>query len=255
MTLVITLIPKKIENISIEAETLAPQNFAGKTAVQIKAIPVHIGNRAATIGDIFDVKVEGGQGHAENTNIVINASVPRVKRIGEKMSAGRIDIKGDADMHLGAFMSGGTISLNGNADAWAGREMKGGELVINGDAGNYVGSAYRGEMAGMTGGTIVVKGNAGDFCGEKMAGGKIEVQGNAGILAGLSMTNGELIIKGNATIPGGEMKGGKIRVEGKVLEMLPAFKLEGTETIDGKEYLKYTGDLSADGKGTLYVKK
>ncbi len=254
MTQVVTLTPKKTDNISVEAETINPQNFAGKTAAQIKALPVHIGNRTATIGDLFEVKVEG-QGHVENTSIVINGSISRVKRVGEKMSAGRIDIKGDADMHLGAFMSGGTMALNGNADSWAGRELKGGELIIEGNAGNYLGSAYRGEMAGMTNGTIIVKGNAGDFAGEKMAGGKIEIKGNAGILAGLSMSNGEIIIKGNATIPGGEMKGGKIRVEGKVLEMLPAFKLEGTETIDGKEYNKYTGDLSADGKGTLYVRK
>jgi formylmethanofuran dehydrogenase subunit C len=254
MTFVVTLTPKQIESISIEAEVIKPENFAGKTPAEIKALPLYIGNRASTIGDIFEVKVEG-QGQVEHTCIVINGSVPRVKRIGEKMAAGRIDIKGDVDMHLGAFMSGGSISVNGNADAWAGREMKGGEIVINGDAGNYVGSAYRGEATGMTGGTIIVKGNAGDYCGEKMAGGRIEIHGNAGILAGLSMSGGEIIIKGNATIPGGEMKGGKIRIEGKVLEMLPAFKLEGTEVIDGKEYLKYTGDLSVDGKGTLYVKK
>lgn len=254
MTFVVTLTPKQIENISIEAETIRPENFAGKTAEEIKSLPIYIGNKAATIGDIFEVKVEG-QGQVEHTCIVINGSVPRVKRLGEKMTAGRIDIKGDVDMHLGAFMSGGTISVNGNADAWAGREMKGGEIIINGDAGNYIGSAYRGEMTGMTGGTIIVKGNAGDYCGEKMAGGKIEIHGNAGILVGLSMSNGEIIIKGNTTIPGGEMKGGKIRIEGKVLEMLPTFKLEGIEIIDGKEYLKYTGDLSVDGKGTLYVRK
>jgi formylmethanofuran dehydrogenase subunit C len=42
-------------------------------------------------------------------------------------------------------------------------------------------------------------------------------------------------------------------VKGKVLEMLPTYKDEGTEEVDGVMYRKYTGDLSRNGEGVLYV--
>jgi formylmethanofuran dehydrogenase subunit C len=43
------------------------------------------------------------------------------------------------------------------------------------------------------------------------------------------------------------MKSGTIFVKGKVLEMLPSYKDEGTEEVDGVTYRKYTGDLSRNG--------
>ena len=51
----------------------------------------------------------------------------------------------------------------------------------------------------------------------------------------------------------GEMKSGTIFVKGKVLEMLPTYKDEGTEEVDGVMYRKYVGDLSRNGEGVLYV--
>ncbi len=52
--------------------------------------------------------------------------------------------------------------------------------------------------------------------------------------------------------------GGEKRISipknGKVEEMVPVFKLEGDETVDGVTYKKYTGDVIGNGKGLLYVK-
>ena len=50
------------------------------------------------------------------------------------------------------------------------------------------------------------------------------------------------------------MAKGTIIVNGTVAEMMPVFKLEGTEAVDGVTYKKYTGDVIVGGKGVLYVK-
>ena len=41
------------------------------------------------------------------------------------MTRGRITIRGNAGMHLGAYMKGGTIEVSGHASDWIGAEMSG----------------------------------------------------------------------------------------------------------------------------------
>jgi formylmethanofuran dehydrogenase subunit C len=58
-------------------------------------------------------------------------------------------------------------------------------------------------------------------------------------------------------MPGADMTGGEITVKGNVRDRIPSFRLEGTESIEGEEYKKYTGDLAMmekKAKGVLYVK-
>jgi len=249
----VTIKPKKDITISVEAENISPDKFAGKSEKDIQSLEVYLGNHKTTLGELFSIKVEGS-GAAADTKIVMEGNFSRVKRIGEGMTAGLIMIKGNVDMHLGAKMSGGKITLSGNADSWAGREMKGGELIIEGNARYYLGAGYRGETCGMRGGKITVMGSALDFLGEHMCGGEIIVKGNAGILAGISNNGGKIVIEGNTSRPGSEMAKGTIIVNGTVAEMMPVFKLEGTEAVDGVTYKKYTGDVIVGGKGVLYVK-
>jgi formylmethanofuran dehydrogenase subunit C len=249
----VTIRPKKAITISVEAENISPDRFAGKTQKEIESLEVWLGNQRTTIGELFSVEAEG-TGSPDDTKIMMEGDFSRVKRIGEGMTGGLIMIKGNVDMHLGARMSGGRITVAGNADSWAGREMKGGEIVIEGNAGYYLGSGYRGETCGMRGGKITVMGNALDFVGEHMCGGEIVVKGSAGILPGLSNNGGRIVIEGNTSRPGGEMVKGTIIISGTVDEMIPVFKLEGTEALDGVTYKKYTGDMVVNGKGVLYVK-
>ena len=249
----VTVKPKKQIKISVEAENISPDKFAGKTEKEIQTIEIWMGNHKTTIGDLFSVRVEG-TGAVADTKLVLEGDFSRVKRIGEGMTAGLIMIKGNVDMHLGARMSGGKISVNGNVDSWAGREMKGGELVIEGNAAYYVGAGYRGESCGMRGGKITVMGSTLDFVGEHMCGGEIIVKGNAGILAGISNNGGKIVIEGNTSRPGSEMAKGIIIINGTVEDMMPVFKLEGTEAVEGVTYKKYTGDVVVSGKGVLYVK-
>ncbi|MHC1585319.1 MAG: formylmethanofuran dehydrogenase subunit C [Candidatus Syntropharchaeia archaeon] len=238
--------------VPIEADSITPDNLDGKEKEEISKIKIWYGNREVELGSLFDIKVE----ESSEKEIILEGDLSRVKRIGEGMREGKITIKGDVDMHCGAMMSGGKIVVEGNADSWAGREMSGGELVIEGNAGEYLGSSYRGETIGMKGGRIVVKGNAGDFVGEHMGGGEIIVEGNVGIMAGMGMRGGKIVIKGDAILPGAEMLDGMVIVEGKVLEMLPGFRYEGEEEINGKKMKKYVGDLAVRGigKGFLFVR-
>lgn len=249
----ITIKPKKEIKISVEAENISPDKFAGKSEKDIQSLEAYLGNQKTTLGELFSITVEGS-GAAADTKIVMEGNFSRVKRIGEGMTAGLIMIKGNVDMHLGAKMSGGKITLSGNADSWAGREMKGGELIIEGDARYYLGAGYRGETCGMRGGKITVMGNTLDFLGEHMCGGEIYVKGNVGILPGLSNNGGKIVIGGSTSRPGSEMVKGTIIINGAVAEMMPVYKDEGTEAVDGVTYKKYTGDVVLGGKGVLYVK-
>jgi formylmethanofuran dehydrogenase subunit C len=83
------------------------------------------------------------------------------------------------------------------------------------------------------------------------------IRGNAEMLAGLNMHGGKITIEGDAVMPGADMTSGVITVKGKVLDMMPSFKYDGTESIEGEEYNKYIGDLAMTAKkakGVLYVK-
>ena len=162
---VVRLSLKRPNKIPIDADNVNPDNFAGKNEVEIKAILVWYGNRQCPLGVFFNVDVEGSSS-TENTKIVFEGDVSRVKRIGQNMSAGEIEINGNVDMHCGFGMKGGKIVINGNADSWLGCEMTGGEIILNGNASYYVGSGYRGEACGMRGGKITINGNARDYLGE-----------------------------------------------------------------------------------------
>ncbi|MDI6889103.1 MAG: formylmethanofuran dehydrogenase subunit C [Methanocellales archaeon] len=247
----VTLTPKKDFKVPVEAETIKPDNFAGKNKSEIESIALWHGNKEVKLGSLFDVKVEGV--NKEETKIVIEGDASRIKRIGEGMTSGEIMINGNVDMHCGAMMSGGKIIVKGDSDAWAGREMIGGELVVEGNAGNYLGAGYWGAEKGMGGGMIRVHGDAGDYVGGHMGDGEIIVKGSAGLLPGLDMSGGKITIEGNTTLPGGEMKNGMMVIKGKVLEMLPSFRFEGEEIVDSLKLKKFTGDLVRRGSGTLYV--
>ncbi len=242
--------------IPVEVDSLTPDQLFGKSEAEIKAVKVWWGNQQENTGDLFDVRVEGTAGSADDVKIVFEGDLTRVKRIGAGMKAGEIEARGDVDMHCGAMMEGGRLVVKGNANCWAGREMRGGELIIEGNAEDNLCAMYRGEMMGMTGGKVTVYGDAGELVGQYMAGGEILIKGNADRLAGLSMSGGKITIEGNAEIPGADMTGGEIVVKGTT-EMMPSFKFLETATVDGAELKKYLGDFAMGekkAKGTLFVR-
>jgi formylmethanofuran dehydrogenase subunit C len=260
----ILLRPKGRIGITVEAEVIRPDIFAGKKKEEIERLLVWQGPVSLPLAEFFDVDV-AGISTPEETDILIVGDVPRVKRIGQGMKAGRIEIHGSAGMHLGAEMAGGSISVRGDAASWAGMEMKGGLLHIAGSAGDHVGSAYRGSWRGMTGGEIQIDGSARSQLGGGLAGGQIIVAGNVENFCGIRQSGGLILVKGSAVRgTGAEMNGGTIAVCGAIKQFSPGFVGTGREEntklgnmqLDGW-YAKFTGDyaLGKNPKGSLYCRE
>ena len=259
---------KKKPDFPLEAETITPDKFAGKSAAQIKKLIVYHGNEEKTIGDFFDVT--GSSGEVSETKIIIDGDLSTVKKIGEKMTGGEIAVNGNVGMHVGNNMSGGKILVNGNAGDWAGAMLKGGELEITGNAGNYVGSAYRGFWIGMQDGVIKVQGKIGDEALSWARGSKPAnrfptlICGGAGSFLGIHSHGGTIIVEGDCDrCIGADQVRGTIVVKGKIARILPSYKKLGEvkeielmngEIIKGK-FTEYSGDHSVEKNHSKIDKK
>lgn len=258
----VTLIPKKEIDIKLEADVITPDFFAGKTAGEIGNLSIWQGPKTYSLSEFFEVIGNGGTSAAQ-TLIRIKGDAMRIKRIGEGMSAGKIEIEGSAGMHVGSGMKGGEIVVYGNADSWAGMEMTGGLLHIKGNAGDHVGCAYRGKWHGMKGGRIVIEGSARHQLGGGMDGGEILVEGNVEGFCGIRQNGGLIVVKGRALRGvGAEMAGGTIVIGGKIERFSPGFECVSMENSvkSGEveligEFKKFAGDyaISKRAKGALYI--
>jgi formylmethanofuran dehydrogenase subunit C len=256
----VTITMKNPPALYLEAENVAPDKFAGKTAAQIAELHVHEGNTTSTLGKYFEVSGAAGA-TAADTRIVVVGDVKKVKYLGMKMSAGEVVVEGSTDQYAGAWMTGGKMLVKGNAEGFAATAMKGGELVIEGNAGNYLGSAYRGDWRGMSGGKILVKGNAGADVGMYMLGGEIVIGGNVDVHVMTHAEGGKVIVKGNAKSKlGGQLVDGTIIVFGSIDVMMPGFKPAGmvdleVDGVKGKfaHFIGDTGERKKKRKGqTVY---
>ncbi len=258
--------PKHVFTVPVEVEKIIPDKVAGKSLGEILKLKVYEGNRKRTVGDLFEVSGEVAS-KPEEQEIIFQNSTVKLRRVGEKMTAGKIVVEGDVGPLAGYRMAGGTLIIKGNAGPWLGARMKKGTIEVFGNAGGFVGSKLRGEPfhKGMSGGMIIIHGNAGREVGAHMSGGKILVEGNAGVLPGLHMAKGNILIKGNcAGWPGTHMIGGKIIVLGHVDSMVPSFSFEGImpkvkfagQKISGPFYF-FMGDLldTEFPSGKLYILK
>ncbi len=259
---------KEVPKIPLEADAITPDVFSGKSIDEIKELKLFLGSEKVKLGDYFEVK--GDSGEAEDLKITIDGELSKVKRIGEKMTAGEVVINGDVGMHVGNQMEGGKITVNGNADDWAGAMLKGGELIIKGDAGHYTGSAYRGFWKGMKDGTIRVEGKVGNeamlwarnskgankwptlYCGE------------AGSFLGIHNHGGTIVVEGDVDrCCGADQAWGIIVVKGRLSTKLPSYKkigeVDGVELPNGDKikgkFIEYSGDHSVrkEAKGRLYI--
>jgi formylmethanofuran dehydrogenase subunit C len=255
--------------ITVEAEVIRPDIFAGKKKEEIEELLVWQGARQLPLAEFFDVDVSlarpSEETKLEETNIIIEGDVSRVKRIGQGMKAGRIMVHGPAGMHLGCEMTGGSILVQGDAGSWTGMEMKGGQIHIQGNGADHIGSSYRGSWRGMTGGEILIDGNARSQLGGGMVGGRIIVAGNVENFCGIRQSGGLILVKGSAVRGvGAEMNGGTIVVCGAIKQPSPGFVETGREEnpkqgdvqLEGW-FAKFTGDyaLGKNPKGTLYCKE
>lgn len=259
----IRLVPRGEIGITVEAEVIRPDLLAGKTKEEIEKLTVWQGPRELPLSQFFEVELQGS-GAPEETKIIIEGDVSRVKRIGQGMKSGAIEILGSAGMYTGAEMAGGSILVRGDAGSWSGMEMKGGLLKIAGNGGDHIGSAYRGSWRGMTGGQILIGGDARSQLGGGLAGGSITVEGNVENFCAIRQSGGLILIKGNAVRGlGAEMNGGTVAILGVVKNFSPGFVHQGVENnpkigeIELEErFVRFTGDYAAgkNPKGVLYTR-
>ena len=259
---------KKEPQFPLEADNISPDKFTGKTQEEIKNLPLYHGKEEVKLGDFFEIS--GKASEKDEMKIIIDGNLSKVKRIGEGMSGGEIEINSDVGMHIGTGMKGGKIIVNGNADDWAGAMLQGGELEINGNAGHYVGSAYRGYWQGMKNGTIKVKGSVGN---ESMLWAKSSKPankwptlycGSAGAFLGIHNHGGTIVVEGDVDrCAGADQAWGNIVIKGKVSRLLSSYKkigevneieLPNGETIKGK-FIEYSGDhsIKKETNGRIFI--
>jgi len=262
----ISLTLKEQPHVPIEAEALSPDRLAGLKRDEIRAQRVLLGKRQLRLDELFTVEGEGGD------ELELRGDLTKVKWIGRGMTRGRIKIRGNVGMHLGAHMKGGSIEVHGNAGDWVGGEMSGGLIHIRGNAGGQIGAAYRGSVSGMNRGTIIVEGSAGIEVGMRMKRGIIVVKGPVRDFAGLQMKGGTIFLLGGAEIRTGAwmMRGTIVTLQ--PIRLLPTFSLACnydptflrlyarslaafgvTIPIDNRigMYQRFLGDSAVPGKGEI----
>ena len=83
-------------------------------------MPAFYGRRKITLGDLFEIQGD------RSDRVVVEGELGHVKKIGLRMSHGRVLVRGDAGLHLGAYMRGGEIVVEGNVSDWAGAHIRAG---------------------------------------------------------------------------------------------------------------------------------
>ena len=221
------------------------------------------GNKKRALGDLFKIDHHV---NPESDEIIIQffGDLSKVRRIGTRMSTGKIIIHSDVGMHLGEEMKGGTITVQGNAGSWVGCMMKKGTIEIKGNAGDYIGANYRGAtLKGMNGGVIIIHGNARNEVGCFMRNGLIKICGNVDQFAGIHMRGGTIFIKKNSGMrAGAQMVGGKIIICGFTPSILPTFQIDSIKQnvkVDKAKvrgpFYRFIGDISESGEGKLFISK
>ncbi len=210
-------------DLPVEAQSLLPENVAGKGRAALEALALLVGNRPATVADFFDVEVlreapadGAAAGAGDETTLHLRGDLSRFKHIGEGMAAGRLVVDGPVGFHAGAFMAGGTLTINGDAGDYLGAHMSGGRITVRGAAGHAVGAAYRGYVCGMTGGVICVHGDVGHLAGARMRRGLVAVRGDCGDLAAYGMRAGTVVVGGRCLA-----RAGANMVRGTVILLAP----------------------------------
>jgi formylmethanofuran dehydrogenase subunit C len=262
----IVLTLKETFTVPLEAETISPDIMAGLGRDAMGALPVFHGKRQRRLDDFFSIEGEPSE------HIELRGDAAKVKWIGKDMTRGRINIVGNAGMHLGSGMKGGVIDVSGNASDWIGAEMAGGFIHVRGNAGGQVGAAYRGSMSGMKDGTILIGGTAGLEVGMRMKRGTIVIKGKVRDFAGLQMKGGTIVLLDGAEIRTGAWMNRGTIISLAPLRLLPTFSyaceynpsflrvyakfLGGLGyAIPSDEragsYRRYNGDTSVPGKGEI----
>ena len=266
----LTFTLKQQPKYTLDVSSLIPDTLEGKTLAQIKKISLGYGKEIISVSELFNVKGK------DANNIKIEKGCDKLICVGQGMSRGRLEVKGDVGDFLGKDMTDGTLIINGNAGCWAGNGMSGGRIDINGNVGNYIGAGLPGDAFGMTNGLINVRGNAGDRVGDRMRRGIIIIQGKSGNYCASRMHAGTVIVLDKVgKHPGNGMRRGTLILAKKPTHISATFKSCGNLKMQflrllftqlanmGGDFVlfkkygpiahRFSGDLARNGKGEILI--
>jgi formylmethanofuran dehydrogenase subunit C len=273
--LVLTLLKPPAQR--VDMSPLSAKALAGRKLAEIAAIPLQCGNRTLRVDELFKVSGEP-LGLPQESAITIRKSTARLDRIGYGMTAGTLEIEGDAGAYLGMAMTGGTLRVSGSAGPFAACVMAGGEIHIGGDAGDFLGAALPGDRVGMQGGFVSVAGDAGARAGDHLRRGMLLIAGNADAYCGSRMIAGTIVVLGKAgDFIGFGMKRGTILLARKPERLLATFNDCGSHDLQflpllaesakdagkpfaalscfGKRVRRYAGDRGVAGLGEILIRE
>jgi formylmethanofuran dehydrogenase subunit C len=269
----LTLTWKRSIGRPVDGANLRPETLAGPLNA-VARIKVGAGNESVELGELFDLKGDGGDGH-----LIFEGDLRAVGGLASGMGSGRVEILGDVGARLGSGMVGGSIDVKGSAGIWAGAELRGGLLRIRGNAGDFLGAALPGSRLGMRDGVILVDGDAGDEVGLALRRGLIAVCGRMGRSVGKSLIAGSIFGFGEVGRGvGSGMKRGTIALFGvdhqPDFEISPTFEPSGSfrphvlplylkhlrllgfevpESAFARSIWRYNGDRIEKGRGEFWV--
>ncbi|MCG8378527.1 MAG: formylmethanofuran dehydrogenase subunit C [Proteobacteria bacterium] len=255
---------------TLDVSPLVADKLEGKTLTKIKNINLVYGKENIKVKELFNVKGR------DTDQIIIEKSCDKLIHVGQEMTKGTIEVKGNVGDFLGQGMKNGTLTVNGNAGSWVGNNMAGGRININGDAADYVGSGLPGDSFGMTNGLINITGNAGDRVGDRMRRGIIIIQGKSGNYCGSRIHAGTIIALDKVgKHPGEGMRRGTIVLAKRPAHISATFKSCGNLKMQflrllftqlagmdaefslfnkyGPEAHRFSGDLARNGKGEILI--
>ena len=254
----------------LDVSALIPDNLSSLSISQIKSVPITHRKEKIPASELF--KITGN----DTGNICIHSNNDNLYNVGQGMSFGTIEVKGNVGDFLGREMQGGHIKINGNARSWTGCSMTGGRIDITGNTGDNTGAGIPGDAHGMSNGMIYISGNAGDRVGDRMRRGIIIIGGDTGNYCGSRMYAGTIIVLNKAgKYSGVAMKRGTIIFAKKPAHIYATFESCGIQEMGflrllftqlsamGKEFSvfskfrpeahRYSGDHSRNGKGEILI--
>ena len=175
----------------IDCSPLTPDGLQDKSAADMAAIELAVGNSKQRVDALFDIA------DGDSSQIHINNNDAKLDFIGHGMTQGSMTIDGNVGAYAGLLMEGGELTINGDTGIYTACEMAGGQIKVNGNGGDFIGGARVGVKNGMTGGTVIITGNSGDRTGDHMRRGFILIEGNAGDYCGARMVSGTISVLGD----------------------------------------------------------
>ena len=255
---------------TLDVSPLTPDKLEGKTLAKIKKIPLVYGKETVKVEELFTVKGN------DSEQILIEKSCDQLICVGQGMTKGSINVKGNVGDFLGQDLKAGVISVNGNCGSWTGNKMSGGRINIKGNVADYVGAGLPGDSFGMRNGLINIEGNAGDRVGDRMRRGIIIIQGKSGDFCGSRLHAGTIIALDKVgKHPGEGMRRGTIVLAKRPVHISATFKSCGNLKMQflrllftqlsgiDKEFTffkkygpfahRFSGDLARKGKGEILI--